>query len=297
MLADPATVSRRAEAGAEEWRDSEEYRQRSLRASRGSRIDVLAVLVAGVATLMIATLIRPVPSVPWSKYRVSDVSEVRPPAQRPLAIDPPAGIPADARLATPAPESALPQAVDLPKPEPARAILPMPARATTGFDLIVLAIVALATARGVVIGMLREAISIAVLGTAVIAVRVWNAPFANWLQSPTGASVRYDAAPWLAGALLAIAVTAAVATFAHVMRKDVRALARNSLDRVGGGTLGVVEGVIVAGLAVFVVGAWLGRSHALLAPSRSLALLERTEQLSGAPASAAPDVAAPPRPR
>jgi uncharacterized membrane protein required for colicin V production len=297
MLADPATVSRRAEADAEEPRDSEEYRQLSLRASRGSRIDVLAVLVAGVATLTIASLMRPVPSVPWSKYRVPDASEVRSPAQPPIAIDPPAGISPDARLTTPAPESALPEVVDLPKPEPARAISPMPARATTGLDLIVLAIVALATARGVVIGMLREAISIAVLGAAVIAVKVWNAPLANWLQSPTGASVRYDAAPWLAGALLAIAVTAAVATFARMMRQGARALARNSLDRLGGGALGVVEGAIVAGLAVFVVGAWLGRSHALLSPSRSLALLERTEQFSGARAPAAPDVAAPPRPR
>jgi uncharacterized membrane protein required for colicin V production len=297
MLADPTTASRRAEAAAEERVDFEEFRQRSRQASRSWRFDFLAVLIAGVATLMVASLSGRIPSVPWSNYRVPDVSVVRPRAQPPIAIDPPAGIPAEARLTTPAPESAPPEAVDLPKPEPARATPPKPAPATTRLDLIALAIVALATARGVVIGMLREAISIAVLGAAVIAVRVWNASLANWLQSPTGASIRYDVAPWLAGALLAIAVMAAVATYLRVMRQGVRALAPNSLDRLGGGALGVVEGVIVAGLAMFVVGAWLGRSHALLAPSRSLALLERTEQFSGAHAPAAPDVAAPPRSR
>jgi uncharacterized membrane protein required for colicin V production len=297
VIADPTAASRRLEAGAEDRIDSEELRKRSLQASRGWRVDLLAVLVAGIVTLTVASFSRPIPSIPWSKYGVPDASQPRPRAQPPIAIDPPAGIPADGRLTRPPPESSPRAAVDLPNLEPARANSSRPEPATTRLDLIALVIVALATARGVVIGMLRAAISIAVLGSAVVAVRVWNASLANWLQSPMGASLRYDVAPWLAGVLLAIAVLAAVATFARVMRQDTRALARKGLDRLGGGALGAVEGVIVAGLVVFVVGAWLGRGHPWLAPSHSLALLERTERSAGPRPAAAVDVAAPPRSR
>jgi hypothetical protein len=102
--------------------------------------------------------------------------------------------------------------------------------------------------------------------------------------------VHYDVAPWLIGVVFGVAVLAAVATFVHVMRQDARARALGTPDRLGGAVFGLAEGVIVAGLLVFVAGAWLGRGHGLLAASRSLALLERSEMLTSAP----PDVAAPP---
>jgi hypothetical protein len=100
-------------------------------------------------------------------------------------------------------------------------------------DFVAIAIVTIGFLRGLSLGLLREALSIATLGAAVIAVRVWNQPFAHWLQHPSGPSVRHDLAPWVAGALVAIAVMLAVATFARVMRQGARFVARGFVDRIG----------------------------------------------------------------
>ena len=103
--------------------------------------------------------------------------------------------------------------------------------------------------------------------------------------------------PWVAGFLLAVGVVVAVGTFGRVMRQGARAVGLGFFDRLGGAALGVAEGVLAAGLLLFVIGAALGRSHSLVATSRSFALLERAEQLTAARAEPAPDVAAPPQPR
>jgi len=161
-------------------------------------------------------------------------------------------------------------------------------------DFVAIAIVAIGFLRGLSLGLLREALSIAALGAAVIAVRVWNQPFAHWLQNPSGPSVRYDFAPWVAGALVAIAVMQAVATFARVMRQGARSVGRGFGDRIGGAALGAAEGMIAVGVLLFVISTALGRTHSLLATSRSLAMLDRAAQITDTRAPlTTPDVAAP----
>ena len=161
-------------------------------------------------------------------------------------------------------------------------------------DFVAIAIVAIGFLRGLSLGLLREALSIAALAAAVIAVRVWKQPFAHWLQHPSGPSVRYDLAPWVAGALVAIAVMQAVATFARVMRQGARSVGRGFVDRIGGAALGAAEGMIAVGVLLFVISTALGRTHSLLATSRSLAMLDRAAQITDTRAPlTTPDVAAP----
>jgi membrane protein required for colicin V production len=161
-------------------------------------------------------------------------------------------------------------------------------------DVAAFAIVLLATLRGTSLGLIREVFSLSALAAAVIAVRVWDEPFAHWLQRASGNQLPHFLAPWLAGSLLAVGVIAAVATFGRVMRQGARAVGLGFFDRLGGAALGVAEGAIAAGVVLFAIGGVLGRDHALLATSRSFALLERAEQFAAPPAELTADVAAPP---
>jgi membrane protein required for colicin V production len=161
-------------------------------------------------------------------------------------------------------------------------------------DLVALAILLIATLRGISLGLIREAFSLGALAAAVIAVRVWNEPFTAWLQNATRGALPYALAPWIAGGLLAVGVIAGVATFGRVMRQGARAVGLGWFDRLAGAALGLAEGAIAAGVLLFLIGGVLGRSHAMLQNSRSFALLERAEQTAAAAPALTPDVAAPP---
>jgi membrane protein required for colicin V production len=164
-------------------------------------------------------------------------------------------------------------------------------------DIAAFAILLIAALRGMSLGLIREVFSLGALAAAVIAVRVWNEPFAHWLQRASGNQLPHYLVPWLAGVLLAVGVVAAVATFGRVMRQGARAVGLGFFDRLGGAALGVAEGVLAAGVLLFVIGGVLGRSHSLVATSLSFSLLERAEQLTASRAAPGPDVAAPPQTR
>jgi membrane protein required for colicin V production len=160
-------------------------------------------------------------------------------------------------------------------------------------DVIAGAILLIAALRGMSLGLIREAFSIGALAAAVIAVRVWNEPFAHWIQRASGNQLPAYLLPWVAGMLLAIAVIAAVGTFGRVMRQGARAVGLGFFDRIGGAAIGAAEGVLAAGVLLLALGGMLGHDHALLTSSRSFALLQSAERF--ADAKPAPDVAAPPR--
>jgi uncharacterized membrane protein required for colicin V production len=166
-------------------------------------------------------------------------------------------------------------------------------------DLCALAILATAILRGMRIGWVGESISLAALGASLIAVPVWTPALARWLQNPNGLSVRYDLAPWLAGWLVFMVVLVAVGAFGRMMRGNSVTGGHGRLDRVGGAALGMAEGVLAAGLLIFVVVALGGRDHRALAGSWSVALLELTDGVdrSPSPARTPPPVAAGPMPR
>lgn len=160
-------------------------------------------------------------------------------------------------------------------------------------DVVALAIVSIAALRGLFLGLIREMFSLGAVAAAVIAVRVWHAPFANWLIGASDGQLGAGVAPWVAGALLAVGVIAGVGTFGKVMGQGARAVGLGWFDRMGGAALGVAEGAVAIGALLLVISGVLGRDHTLLADSRSLVLLEQVQRAAQARSVAFPDVAAP----
>lgn len=157
-------------------------------------------------------------------------------------------------------------------------------------DGVIAAIFLVAVARGMWIGLIREGFSIAALGAAVIAVRLWRAPVAQWLEPSLGGF-----AEWIGGAALAVAAIAAVAITGRVVRRGAQAAGLGWADRLGGGALGLAEGALVVAVLLTVADWTVGRDHPALADSRSIEALAQAQQFVAARSSALPDVAAPPR--
>lgn len=160
-------------------------------------------------------------------------------------------------------------------------------------DLVVAAILGVAALRGLFLGLIREVFSLGALAAACVAVRLGVAPFGAWLERLTGDELG-SAAPWVAGALLAAGAIAAVAFAGRLVARGARAAGLGWADRAGGAVLGTAEGALVAAVLLLVASTVLGRSHALLAGSRSLGALERVERLAAERAREPTDVAAPP---
>jgi membrane protein required for colicin V production len=164
-------------------------------------------------------------------------------------------------------------------------------------DIVAFGIVGIAAMRGLFLGLIREAFSIGALGAAVIAVRLWNQPVSEWLVNASDGRFGRGLAPWVSGALLAVAVIAAVGMFGRVMRQGARAVGLGWFDRLGGAALGVAEGALAMGALLIVITSALGRHHTVVAGSRSLAVIERFEDFANARTPSQPDVAAPPAKR
>ena len=75
-------------------------------------------------------------------------------------------------------------------------------------DLLALAVLGVAVLRGFFLGLIREAFSLAAIGAACFAVRWFAGPAAVELEAATGGRVGDLAAPWIAGAGVAIAAAA-----------------------------------------------------------------------------------------
>ena len=81
------------------------------------------------------------------------------------------------------------------------------------------------------------------------------------------------------------------------MRQGMRAAGLGLFDRLGGAALGFAEGAIAAGALLFLIHGIAGRDSAMLARSRSFALLERAERFAARAPGSEPDVAAAPQSR
>jgi membrane protein required for colicin V production len=164
-------------------------------------------------------------------------------------------------------------------------------------DLVAAIIIGVASVRGLFNGMIREVFSVLALAAAVVAVRVWNEPFAEWIYPLVRGQINSTTVPWIAGAVIGVGVVVAVGIFGAVMSRGAKAVGLGWADRAGGVVLGFAEGALVVGILLAVIGGFLGRDSATLANSRSLALLEQAEAFASRGASAPPpapgDVAAP----
>lgn len=162
-------------------------------------------------------------------------------------------------------------------------------------DAVILVLLLLAALRGLAVGLVREAFSLAAIGGACIAVRLFTAPASGWVAEATG--LGDSAARVVAAAALAVGTLLVVGLLGRGVRRGLRAAGLGAWDRLGGAVLGTAEGAVVAAILLVLATFVLGRDHPLVAGSRSLEAFERLESFAAAPpASAPPDVAAPPRP-
>jgi uncharacterized membrane protein required for colicin V production len=159
-------------------------------------------------------------------------------------------------------------------------------------DLLALCVLAIAVLRGLFLGLIRESFSLAAIGAACIAVRWFADPAAVWLDAVTDGRVGPLAAPWIAGAGVAIAAAAAVAIAGRLLRSGARAVGLGMFDRAGGALLGAAEGALVVAVLLVLATTVLGREHPVFHGTRSLAALERVED--AAAGARDPNVAAPP---
>jgi membrane protein required for colicin V production len=161
-------------------------------------------------------------------------------------------------------------------------------------DLVVISILALATARGLWRGLVREAFSLAALAAAILAVWQLGATVTEALDARLGATLPPVAVQALAVAGLALATLVAVAVIGRIVRRSVQLAGLGLFDRVAGGCVGALEGVLVASLLLGGATLVLERDHPWLASSQSLVLMERARaRISGEAEPAPRDVAAP----
>jgi membrane protein required for colicin V production len=153
-------------------------------------------------------------------------------------------------------------------------------------DAVAAGVLALAALRGIWIGAVREAFSLAGLAAAVLVVRVWRVPFAHWLDARGPFAITELAAQIVAGLVLGVATLIAVAVIGRVVRRGVRGAGLGLLDRLLGSLLGAAEGAVVVAALVVGLAALLGREDDALAGTRTLAALEATEAALSARAPA-----------
>jgi membrane protein required for colicin V production len=161
-------------------------------------------------------------------------------------------------------------------------------------DVAALLVVAIALLRGLAIGMVREAFSVAALAAACVAVRFGSGPGSEWLLENALPGLGPLGARILAGAAIGLGAALAVGTCGRIVRRGVEAAGLGFADRLAGAAIGAAEGALVIAIALLVAVTLVGRDHPLLASSRTLAAFERAERMARGGALVV-DVAAPPR--
>lgn len=148
-------------------------------------------------------------------------------------------------------------------------------------DVIAAAVLTLAALRGVWIGAVREAFSLAGLAAAIVAVRTWREPVGRWLEADGPVAMTPLAAELVAALALGLGSLLAVAIVGRLVRRGVRGAGLGLLDRLAGGLLGAAEGAVVVAALTVGLAALLGREDEALVGTRTLAALEATEHALG----------------
>jgi membrane protein required for colicin V production len=173
-------------------------------------------------------------------------------------------------------------------------------------DYVIAALFSVAVLRGMTRGLLRESFSIASLAAAVLVVRFFYAPVAEWLIAQTNGDISPEAAPWVAGVLLIVVAIGATTAIGRFLRRGAKAAGLGWADRAGGLAVGAVEGVLICAIVIGVIGYVVGSDHQLLIESKGVQTLDELEhfaktgelpegfELPDVPMLELPEVAAPP---
>jgi membrane protein required for colicin V production len=139
-------------------------------------------------------------------------------------------------------------------------------------DVVVLAVLVLALLRGLWIGVVREAFSLAALAAAVFAFRALRGPVAEEIAMRT----QWDSlvAEAAAGGAVVIGALLFVTLVGAIVRRLVSTAGLSFIDRIGGGAIGLAEGALLVGLALFGATEILGPKDPLLAGSRSVEIFQ-----------------------
>lgn len=139
-------------------------------------------------------------------------------------------------------------------------------------DLVALAVLGLATLRGLWIGVVREAFSLAALAAAVLAFRALRTPVAEEIAMRTQWDPLVAAAA--AGGVVVVAAIVFVTLVGAIVRRIVSTAGLSFVDRIGGAAVGFAEGALLVGLALFGATEILGPKDPLLSGSRAVALFQ-----------------------
>ncbi|MEZ4280207.1 MAG: CvpA family protein [Myxococcota bacterium] len=146
-------------------------------------------------------------------------------------------------------------------------------------DWIALTLVSLACLRGIWIGLIREGLSLATVGLATIATRLYVSPVSQWLSAQTGGELTGRTSLWIGGVLIVVATIVVLAIVGRLIRRGAEAVGLGWADRVGGGALGMAEGAIVASILV-VIALWIvGPDHESTRGAQSVQIVERLRTL------------------
>lgn len=161
-------------------------------------------------------------------------------------------------------------------------------------DLVAATVLAIAALRGLFLGLVREAFSLASLAAAFVAARAFGASAAEVLRPRLGDGLPEAALQAFGMALVGITVLIAVRLAGALVRRGVRAVGLGFVDRLGGTALGAAEGALLVALGLGIASA-VAADHPALAGSRAFAAFRAARDALGAPEPDARDVAAPPR--
>ncbi len=178
-------------------------------------------------------------------------------------------------------------------------------------DIMVLALLGLASVRGVKNGLVREACSLAAIAAAFICVWMFTEPLSVQLEDAFGegaqkarglAPLGAENAAWLGpkvtllltGLVIGFGALMAVGMMGRVLARGVRLAGLGFWDHAVGGLFGFLEGAIVIAAAMSIAGGTLGMDHPLIANSFTLQgyewLTQRVDAATGLEALPLPEV-------
>ena len=139
-------------------------------------------------------------------------------------------------------------------------------------DVVALGVLGLAVLRGLWIGMVREAFSLAALATAIFAFRALRGPVAEEIAMRTHWDPLIASAA--AGGVVVIAALVFVTLIGAIARRLVSSAGLSFFDRIAGAVVGAAEATLLVGLALFGATELLGAKDPLLAGSRAVAIFQ-----------------------
>ncbi len=145
----------------------------------------------------------------------------------------------------------------------------------TALDGVIFVVLALAIARGLYRGLVREAFSMASLAAGLLAARYFTEPAAAWLVEVSHGQIGSAIAPWLAGTMIAIGSVIAVGMAGRLVRRAMEFAGLSWADRMGGAAIGVAEGTLISAVIMLIALLSVGRQHPAVAESRSLLAWDR----------------------